>query len=128
MCSVEDPKHSQINVYSDYRRPPTPQESTESMWVEMNVLNQKILLFQSPQPSPQCDVPPQRSSSRSPPQQCSISRVATVEKTTVEPSAEEVIPLDVRVYMEERTEGKIQPERGALKSQRAGTGPGAPGQ
>ena len=46
----------------------------------------------------------------------------------MEPSAGEKIPLDVRVCMKERTEGKMEFERGALESQRAGTCPGAPGQ
>ena len=46
----------------------------------------------------------------------------------MELSAEEVIPLDVRVCMNERTKGKMKPERGALESSSAGTGPKAHGQ
>ena len=49
------------------------------------------------------------------------------QEATVEPSAKEVIPLDVRVCIDERAKGKMEPERGALKSSSAGTGPEAPG-
>ena len=45
----------------------------------------------------------------------------------VEPEQEEVLP-NVRVCKEEEIEGKIEPERRALKSQRAGTSPEVPGQ
>ncbi|CAM9995744.1 unnamed protein product [Ascophyllum nodosum] len=38
------------------------------------------------------------------------------------------IPLDARVCMDERTEGKIEPGRGELKSLSAGTGLEVPGQ
>ena len=50
VCSVEDPKHSQINVHVDFRRPPTPHEFTKILWGEMNVLKQG---FMSLQPSQQ---------------------------------------------------------------------------
>ena len=46
----------------------------------------------------------------------------------MEQSAEKIIPLDVRVCIDKGTEGKMEPERGALKSQQADTGPGAPGE
>ena len=68
---------------------------------------------QTPRPSPQCDAPPRRASAKSPPQQqCSVTRVVTVEKTTVERSAE-------NVCIEESTEGEIEPELGELESSSA---------
>ena len=76
----------------------------------MNMLKQKTLLSSPPQ------------------QPCPVSRVITVKETTVEPSVEDEIPLDVRVCMEERTEVKIESERRAFKFQRAGSGPETPGQ
>ena len=57
MCSIEDPKHCQTNVYFDCQRPPTPHKFTESMWVKVNVLKQELMPLRLP---PQCDVPPQR--------------------------------------------------------------------
>ena len=68
------------------RLPPTPEETAVSMWAELNVLKQEILLSQPPQPpSPQCDVPSRLPSGRSPPpQQCSVQRVFTAEQTAVE--------------------------------------------
>ena len=71
-------------------------------------------------PGPSTRLPPQ--------QQCSVPRVVTAEKPTVERSAEKIIPLDVRVCIDKGTEGKMKPERGALESQQADTGPGAPGE
>ena len=50
VCSGDDPTHFQINVYSDCRRPPTPQESTESIWAEMNALKQEPMPLQPPPP------------------------------------------------------------------------------
>ena len=55
MLLVDDAKHCQINVYFDPRRPPTPQERIESMWAEVTMLNEKILLLQPP---PQYDSSP----------------------------------------------------------------------
>ena len=49
-------------------------------------------------------------------------------KETAKSVKVEKISLDVRVCVEERTEGKIERERRALKSQRAGMDPVAPGQ
>ena len=93
------------------------------------MLKQEILLSPPSQPSPQYDVPPQRPSARSPPQQpCPVSRVATVKERTVEPPAEDEIPLGVRVCMEERIDDRMKPERIALESSSADTGPAAPGQ
>ena len=51
--------------------------------------------------------------------------VVTVKETMK--SAEEEVLLDVRVYKEGEIEGRMKPERIGLKSQRAGTGPEAPG-
>ena len=80
-------------------------------------------------PSPQCDVPPRRQSARSPPQlQYYVSGLVAVKGTAVKSSTEEAIRRNVRVCMEERTEGKMEPEREALESPPAGTGPGALGQ
>ena len=85
MYSGDDPKHSQIDVDFHSRLPPTPEETTASMWADVNVLK-KILLSQSPQPpSPQCDVPSRGLSVRAPPQQqYSLPRVVTAEQATVE--------------------------------------------
>ena len=52
---VDDAKHCQISVYFDPRRPPTPQERIESMWAEVKMLKEEILLLQQP---PQYDSPP----------------------------------------------------------------------
>ena len=77
---------------------------------------------QPPWPSPHYDAPPRRSSAQSPPQQqCSITRVVTAEKTTMERLAE-------KKCIEENTEGKMGPERGELELSSAGTGFEAPGQ
>ena len=85
------------------------------------MLKQELVPLQPPQ----CDVPPQRLSARSPPQQPShVSRVVTVKERTVEPPAGDEIPVDVRVCMEER---RMKPERISLESPSTGTGPGAPG-
>ena len=46
----------------------------------------------------------------------------------MKPSAGEEIPLDVRVFKNTRTEGKMKPERGGLESSSAGTGLEGPGQ
>ena len=46
MCWLDDAKHCQINVYFDPRRPPTLQERIESMWVEVKMLKEEILLLQ----------------------------------------------------------------------------------
>ena len=72
---------------------------------------------QPPRPSPQCDAPPRRPSvQQSPPQQqCSVTRVVTAEKTTVERSAG-------KKCMEENPEGRMDPESGHLESSSAGTG------
>ena len=65
---------------------------------------------QPPRPLPQCDAPPRRLSIQSTPQQqCSATRMVTAEKTTVERSAE-------KIYIEESTEGKMEPELGELES------------
>ena len=61
-------------------------------------------------------------------QPCPVSRVVTVKGLTVKLSVEEEIPLDVRVCLEERIEGRIKSERIALESLSAGTDPGVPGQ
>ena len=63
---------------------------------------------------------------RPPQQPCSVSRVVTV-KVTVE-LKEGDIPLDVCVCKEEEVEGRIEPERRALKSQQPGMGPETPEQ
>ena len=42
MCSVDNLRHCQTNVYFDPRRPPTPQKFTESMWAAVNMLKQEI--------------------------------------------------------------------------------------
>ena len=83
MCSGDDPKHPRIDVDSDGRLPPTPEETTASMWAEFNVLKQEPM---SPHPpSPQCDIPPRRPSARSlPQQQCFVPREVEKRKTTVE--------------------------------------------
>ena len=47
-CICVDPKRCQIEVYFDPRRPPTPPKLIESMWAELNVLNEKTLLLQPP--------------------------------------------------------------------------------
>ena len=44
MCSVDDLKHCQTDVYFDPRRPPTPQKFAKSMWAAVNILKQEILL------------------------------------------------------------------------------------
>ena len=54
--------------------------------------------------------------------------MVTVKEATVGPPTEEIIPLDVRVCMEERAEGRMKPEQIALELPSAGTGPEAPGQ
>ena len=83
VCSGGDPKHPRIDVGSDCRLPLTPEETTASMWAELNVLKQKPMRPQPP--SPQCDIPPRRPSARSPPQQqYNVPRVVEKEKTTVE--------------------------------------------
>ena len=46
----------------------------------------------------------------------------------MEPSAGGEIPLDVRVSMDKSTEGKMEPERGALELPSDGTGSEAPRQ
>ena len=78
MCSVDYPKHHQIDIYFNPRRSSPPHEYIESMWAEVNVLKQEIFLSQPPS---QYDVPPRRSSARfarSPPQQpCSVSGMTT---------------------------------------------------
>ena len=51
-----------------------------------------------------------------------------IKETTVELSAEAVIPLDIRVCMGERIKVKIEPERRALEPQRCGTSLEAPEQ
>ena len=57
-CSGDDQKHSQIDVDFHSRLPSTPEETTATMWAELHLLKQEIMLSQSPQPpSPQCDVP-----------------------------------------------------------------------
>ena len=118
VCSEDDTRNCQIDVYFDPRRPPTPQEFTENMRVAVNVLKQESRKSCChSRPPPQCDVPLRRPSTRSvrsPPQQpCSVSRMVTVRETVE--SAKEKIPLDVRVCMEERAEGKIEPERRAFE-------------
>ena len=124
MCSVDDPKHCQINVYFDPRRPPKPQKFTESMRAEVNVLKQELMPLK---PLPQYDVVPQRSAARSPPQQpCYVYRVVTVTKTTVKTSVEKEILLDVRNYKEGESEGRMKPERIALESSSPGTDPEEP--
>ena len=88
VCSVDDPKRSQIDVDSDCRLPLTPEETSASMWAELNVLKQEVM---RPQPlSPQDDVSPPRPSARSPPQEryC-VPRVVTREETAVEKAREE---------------------------------------
>ena len=103
MCSVDDPKHCQINVYFDARRPPKPQKFTENMRTEVNMLKEELMPLK---PLPQCDVAPQRSAARSPPRQpCYVYRVVTVTETTVKTSVEEEILLDVRIYKEGESEG-----------------------
>ena len=41
--------------------------------------------------------------------------MVTVKEATVGPPTEEIIPLDVRVCMEERAEGRMKPEQIALE-------------
>ena len=110
--SVEDPKHSQINVHFDLRRPPTPHELTEIMWAEVNGLTGTHAVTAAAAAAAAM----------------SGFRVVTVKGLTVELSVEEEIPLDARVCLEERIEGRMKPERIALESSSAGTDPGAPGQ
>ena len=70
---------------------------------------------------------PQRSAARSPPQQpCYVYRVVTVTKTTVKTSVEEEILLDVRIYKEGESEGRMNPEWIALESSSPGTDPEEP--
>ena len=79
---------------------------------KVNVLKQELIPLQ--QPSPQYDVPPQQSSPRSSPQPCPGSRVVTAEEIMIRTSAGMEIPLDVSVYMEERIEVMMKPERVTL--------------
>ena len=78
---------------------------------------------QPSQPSPQRNATPQRRSVQQspPPQQCSVTRVAAAEKTTVERSPE-------KACMEESTEGRMEPEPGELEPTSTGTGFEAPRQ
>ena len=47
---AEDLKHSQINVYFDPRRPPTPHEFVESSGTEVNVLKKELVPLQPSSP------------------------------------------------------------------------------
>ena len=76
MCTIYDPKQSQIDIYIDPRQPSIPQIFITSMWAEVDVVKQELFLSQ---PSPRYDVSARRTSARSegsPPQQtCFVSRV-----------------------------------------------------
>ena len=79
--SVDGSEHCGIKVYFEPRRPPTSQKLITIMWTEMNQLRQEIL---PPQP-PHHNLPPQRSPTRSLPQQpCSVPREIS-DKETMEP-------------------------------------------
>ena len=56
VCSVDGPKHSEVEMQFEPRRSPSPQELAKSMWAEVNRLKQL-----PPQP-PQYDLSPRRSS------------------------------------------------------------------
>ena len=74
---VDDPGQPESEICYEPRRPPSPQEFTESVWAEVDRLRQELL----PQPY---DLPLRRSHARSSPQQpCSVSR-AIMAKVTVE--------------------------------------------
>ena len=81
------------------------------MWTEVNRLRQGIL---PPQPPPQYNFLPQRSSARSLPQQsCSAS------KTEPEGDGQDKqgeVPLEVQVGEQDDTKGNMEPERTAFES------------
>ena len=43
-CSVNDPEHSESEIYFESRWQPSPQELTESMWADVDWLRQELLL------------------------------------------------------------------------------------
>ena len=122
--SVDDSVHCDLELDFQPRRPPTLEEHTEVWWTEVNRLRQEIL---PPQPPPQYDLSPLRSSTRSSPQQrCSSSRVVT-DKGAVEPEGDDQdkrgeFPLEEQVGTKKKIKGNMKPERASLELLSVGTG------
>ena len=117
MYFIDDPEHCNFKVDFEPQLPLLPKEHTDSLWEEVNRLMKKgILPLQS---TPQYDLPPGRSFTRSPPQQpCFASKFMRSDHNEQGQNS-----LEVPAGREDKVKGKMKPKKKCLpvESPSAGT-------